>query len=80
VAADILTHAILNSDSMGRRIRAMEIAALSNDERLTSALVVALQHDPDQTMRIAALNALSGKTDNEQIQLALLGARKRSKQ
>ncbi len=74
VAGDILTHAILNSDSMGRRIRAMEIAALSTDERLTRALVVALQQDPDQTMRIAALNALAGKSDNEQIQLALVGA------
>jgi len=74
VAADVLTHAILNSNSMGRRIRAMEIAALSTDERLTSALVVALQQDPDQTMRIAALNALTGKSDNEQIQLALVGA------
>jgi len=74
VAGDILTHAILNSDSMGRRIRAMEIAALSTDERLTRALVVALQQDPDQTMRIAALNALAGKSDSEQIQLALVGA------
>ena len=52
----------------------MEIAALSTDERLTRALVVALQQDPDQTMRIAALNALAGKSDNEQIQLALVGA------
>lgn len=74
VAGDILTHAILNSDSMGRRIRAMEIAALSTDERLTRALMVALQQDPDQTMRIAAMNALAGKSDNEQIQLALVGA------
>jgi hypothetical protein len=74
VAGDILTHAILNSDSMGRRIRAMEIAALSTDERLTRALVVALQQDPDQTMRVAALNALARKSDNEQIQLALVGA------
>ena len=74
VAGDILTHAILNSDSMGRRIRAMEIAALSTDERLTSALVVALQQDPDQTMRIAALHALARKGDNEQIKLALVGA------
>ena len=74
VAGDILTHAILNSDSMGRRIRAMEIATLSTDERLTRALVVALQQDPDQTMRIAALNALAEKSDDEQIQLALVGA------
>ncbi len=74
VASDILTHAILNSDSMGGRMRAMEIAALSTDDRLTQALVVALQQDPDQTMRITALNALARKGDNEQIQLALLGA------
>ena len=74
VASDILTHAILNSDSMGGRMRAMEIAALSSDERLTRALVVSLQQDPDQTMRISALNALARKGDSEQIQLALLGA------
>ena len=74
VASDILTHAILNSDSMGGRMRAMEIAALSSDERLTRALVVSLQQDPDQTMRISALNALAQKGDSEQIQLALLGA------
>jgi hypothetical protein len=74
VASDILTHAILNSDSMGGRMRAMEIAALSSDEHLTRALVVSLQQDPDQTMRISALNALARKGDSEQIQLALLGA------
>lgn len=74
VAGDILTHAILNSDSMGGRMRAMEIATLSTDKRLTSALVVALQQDPDPTMRISALNALVRKEDSEQIQLALLGA------
>ena len=74
VAADILTHAILNSDSMGGRMRAMEIATLSTDKRLTRALVVALHQDPDPTMRISALNALVRKDDSEQIQLALLGA------
>jgi len=74
VASDILTHAILNSDSMGGRMRAMEIAAVSTDKRLTRALIIALQQDPDQTMRISALNALARKDDNEQIQLALLGA------
>ena len=74
VAGDILTHAILNSDSLGGRMRAMEIATLSTDKRLTRALVVALQQDPDPTMRISALNALVRKDDNEQTQLALLGA------
>lgn len=74
VASDILTHAILNSDSIGGRMRAMEIATLSTDERLTRALVVALQQSPDQTTRISALNALARKSDSEQIQLALLGA------
>ena len=74
VAGDILTHAILNSDSMGGRMRAMEIATLSTDKRLTRALVVALHQDPDPTMRISALNALVRKDDSEQIQLALLGA------
>ena len=74
VASDILTHAILNSDSMGGRMRAMEIAALSTDGRLTGALVVALQQDPDQTMRISALNALARKGNSEKVQLALLGA------
>jgi len=74
VAGDILTHAILNSDSMGGRMRAMEIASLSTDKRLTGALVVALQQDPDQTMRISALNALAQKDQSEQVQLALLGA------
>ena len=74
LAGDILTHAVLNSDSIGGRMRAMEIAALSTDQRLTSALVVALQQDPDQTMRIAALNALAEKDNDEQAQQALLGA------
>ena len=74
LAGDILTHAILNSDSMGGRMRAMEIAALSKEQRLTGALVLALQQDPDQTMRVAALNALARKNSNEQIQQALLAA------
>jgi len=73
-ASDILTHAILNSDSVGGRMRAMEIAAVSTEKRLTGALIVALQQDPDQTMRISALNALARKNNDEQIQKALLGA------
>lgn len=74
VAGDILTHAILNSDSMGGRMRAMEVASRSTDQRLTRALVVALQQDSDPTMRISALNALARKPDHEQTQLALLDA------
>ncbi len=74
LASDILTHAILNSDSMGGRMRAMEVAALSTEGRLTSALVIALQQDSDQIIRISALNALAQKDESEQIQLAMLGA------
>ncbi len=74
LASDILTQAILNSDSIGGRMRAMEIAALSTKQRLTQALVLALQHDPDQTMRISALSALARKDNSDQVQMALLGA------
>jgi predicted anti-sigma-YlaC factor YlaD len=74
LAGDILTQAILNSESVGGRMRAMEIAAKSTDQRLTSALIVALQQDPDQTMRISALNALAGKDNSNQVQMALLSA------
>ena len=74
LTSDILTHAILSSDSVGGRMRAMEIAAMSTEQRLTSALIVALHQDPDQTMRIAALNALARKDNSDQIQLALLSA------
>lgn len=74
LAGDILTHAILNSDSMGGRMRAMEAASLSSEQRLTRALVVTLQQDPDQTVRVAALNALARKNNSEQIQQALMDA------
>ena len=74
LASDILSQAILNSDSSGRRMRAMEVASLSSETRLTRALVLALQQDPDQTMRIAALNALSGQGGSEQVQAALMQA------
>ncbi len=72
VAREVLTHAILNSDSIGGRLRAMEIAALSTEQRLTNALMVALQQDLDPTMRIGALGALASKGNNEQVQMALL--------
>ena len=74
LAGDILTHAILNSDSVGGRMQAMEIAAISTEQQLTSALIVALQNDPDQTMRISALNALARKVNNDRIQVALMSA------
>ena len=74
VAGDVLTHAILNSDSMGGRLRAMELAAHSNNKRLTEALLVTLRHDPDPTMRIEALGALIGSDGSEQIQTALLAS------
>ena len=74
LASDILTQAILNSDSSGRRMRAMEVASLSSEARLTRALVLALQQDPDQTIRITALNALSRNGGDEQVQAALLQA------
>ena len=74
LTSDILTHAILNSESMGGRMRAMEVATLSSEERLTRALVVVLQQDANQALRIEALQALARKQGNEQVQTAMLGA------
>jgi predicted anti-sigma-YlaC factor YlaD len=74
VASDVLTHAILNSESIGGRLQAMELAAMSQDPRLTEALLVTLKHDPDPTMRIEALGALSGRADDAQVQMALLSS------
>jgi len=79
LASDILTQAILNSNSIGQRMQAMEVAALSSEQRLTRALVLALQQDPDQTMRISALQALASKNgahnSNEgQVRAAMLQA------
>ena len=74
LAANILTHAILNSDSLGGRMRAMEIAALSNEQRLTRALAVVLQQEGQQSLRIEALRALSRKEDSEQVMKALKAA------
>ena len=79
LASDILTQAILNSNSIGQRMQAMEVAALSSEQRLTRALVLALQQDPDQTMRISALQALAHKngahgSDDGQVRTALLQA------
>jgi hypothetical protein len=74
LASDILTQAILNSNSIGQRMQAMEVAALSTEQRLTRALVLALQQDPDQTMRISALNALAGKTGDEKVRTAMMQA------
>jgi hypothetical protein len=74
LAGDILTQAILNSSSIGQRMQAMEVAALSSEQRLTRALVLALQQDPDQTMRISALNALARKNGDEQVRTAMMRA------
>ena len=80
LASDILTQAILNSNSIGQRMQAMEVAALSSEQRLTRALVLALQQDPDQTMRISALNALALKSnaqnfdDGQVVQTAMMQA------
>ncbi len=52
----------------------MEIAALSEETRLTRALMVVLQQDNNQSLRIEALRALVRKADSEQVMTALKGA------
>jgi hypothetical protein len=74
VAGDVLTHAILNSSSMGGRMQAIELAAHSNNQRLTEALLVTLRHDPDPIMRIEALGALAENGHKQQVQTALLAS------
>ncbi len=74
LAGDVLTHAILNPNSIGSRLRAIELAAQSSDPRLTGALLATLRQDPNPTIRIEALAALSGKADSEPVQQAMLAA------
>ncbi len=74
IAGDVLTHAILKSDSKGERMRALELAALSGNTRLTEALLITLHHDPNPTVRMGALAALAERERSEEITRGLLAS------
>ena len=72
LARELLTHAVLDSDSIGERLRAIEAAGASDDPQLIEALAVAVENDPNVAIRIEALNALAGKASTPRTQAALL--------
>ena len=72
LASELLSQAVLESASVGERLRAIELAAAGNDPRLIEALAITLEHDPDVAVRIEALNALSKQSGQPQVQRTLL--------
>ncbi len=72
LARELLTHAVLDSESIGDRLRAIEAAGNSNDPQLTEALAVAVENDPNVSVRIEALNALMNQVQTPRVETALL--------
>lgn len=77
LARELLTHAVLDSESIGERLRAIEAAGSSDDPQLTEALAVAVENDPNIAVRIEALNALTSKPRTARTEAALLKALRR---
>ena len=72
LAGEVLLSTILDSPTLGVRIKAIEIAPELQDVRLQEALVYTLHNDPDQTVRLQALAAISRRLPDAAAQDALL--------
>ncbi len=72
LAREALVHAIIDSRSLGMRLRALETSRGMADPRLGEALVFALRNDPEPAVRLQALSLLLGGTDAELARSELL--------
>lgn len=72
LAREVLLAAILESPTLGVRLRAVDVAPDLQDARLREALVYALHNDPSLSVRLEALRALSRPPLDSVAQDALL--------
>jgi hypothetical protein len=72
LARDVLMHAILEPSPLGTRLKAMDLTEQVADARLKEAVIFALRHDPNLTVRLKALEVLSQCPFDFDVQNALL--------
>ena len=72
LAREALVTAILDSGTLGMRLRAMELAPEMQDVRLREALVFALHNDPEPAVRLEALSLLMRDREDVLVQDAIL--------
>jgi hypothetical protein len=72
VAREVMVHAILDSSSLGPRLKAISLSEGVADERLQEALIFALHNDPSLAVRRKALAVLVRYPADPDIEAALL--------
>jgi len=72
LAREVLVHAILDQQTLGTRLHALQLVPEMGDDRLRDALVFTLHNDPDPAVRLQALSALDRDPDDDRVQEALL--------
>jgi hypothetical protein len=69
---EVLLHAILDSQSMGSRFEAMELAREDMDPKIEEVMIFTLLNDPSLPVRLGALDILKGHASDPDVRDALL--------
>ncbi len=69
---EVLVHALVNSSSLGSRLKAVSFAAGAGEEKVRQALILAVLHDPDLPVRLRALSVLAEQPLGRDLQEVLL--------
>jgi hypothetical protein len=70
--AEVLVQAMLENDSIGSRLAAIEAAPADVNAKVRRALVVAMRHDPNLAVRLRAQQRLAALVGDEAIVTAML--------
>jgi hypothetical protein len=71
---EVLAQSLLNPSSVGERLKAISFAAGRFEPKLEKAVLFALRRDESVAVRLAALTALVGRLDDEEVRSALMSA------
>jgi hypothetical protein len=69
---EVLLHAILDSQTMGSRFEAMELAREDMDPKIEEVMIFTLLNDPSLPVRLGALDILKGHASDPDVRDALL--------
>ncbi len=72
LAKEVLLHAILDSQSMGSRFEAMELAREDMDPKIEEVMIFTLLNDPSLPVRLGALDILKNHASDPDVRDALL--------
>jgi hypothetical protein len=72
IAKEVMLHAILNPTTSGGQFKAMQVAAITQDERLLEALILTMHNDEELAVRIEAFSILAKLPQSDVIENGFL--------